>query len=227
MPKIGHDEAFGRTSFLFCGDEALFSSNAALKGFFTFEEVAIMDFITIYNRVSPRIRRIAMRHKSRLACVDEDDLYQEMCKHMWEHYRYGAGEDVNDYYIARGCEFHILNYLRTKKEKAPLSRLEDPINENGNTLKDIIPDGSEEVHRMVDRKITIDTIMNNGFTKREKEVFGLLLKGYTTREAGEQLGISHVMVVKSKKNLIKKWQRKERKPTCYPNEAKGIRLPKA
>jgi DNA-binding CsgD family transcriptional regulator len=46
--------------------------------------------------------------------------------------------------------------------------------------------------------------MNNGFSKREKDVFGLLLEGYTVREAGEKLGISHVMVVKLKNRLINK-----------------------
>jgi len=165
-----------------------------------------MDFIEVYNRVSPRIRRIAFRYRNYLADADEDDLYQEMCRYLWEHYRDGADGSVNDYYIARGCEFHILNYLRTKKEKARLSRLEDPINENGDMLKDVLSDGSESMDISVDRKIIIDTIMNNGFTKREKEVFKLLLEGYTTREAGERLGISHVMVVKSKKNLVRKWQ---------------------
>jgi len=45
--------------------------------------------------------------------------------------------------------------------------------------------------------------MNNGFSKREKDVFGLLLEGYTVREAGGKLGISHVMVVKLKNKIIK------------------------
>ena len=176
-----------------------------------------MDFMTMYKRISPRMRRIAIHYRNRLPCADVDDLYQEMCRYLWEHYKDGTPENVNDYYIARGCEFHILNYLRTHKEKAQLSRLEEPINENGDTLKEVLPDGSENIDRAVDKQITIDTIMNNGFTKREKEVFGLLLKGYTTREAGERLGVSHVMVVKSKKNLIKKWQEKEKWACPVPN----------
>ena len=71
----------------------------------------------------------------------------------------------------------------------------------------MLPSREEGVDRYLDRKITISDIKNNGFTKREKEVFSLLLEGYTVREAGDRLGISHVMVVKLKKNLIRKWQK--------------------
>lgn len=168
-------------------------------------------FQELYKRVSPRLKRIALHYRNRCQHLDEDDLFQEMCTFLWEGYRDGVGEGFTDYYIARGCELHILNYLRTHKEKVWLSRLEEPINENGDMLKDGLPCRSEDISRMADRNIAIDTITNNGFTKREKQVFGLLLKGYTTREAGKRLGISHVMVVKSRKTLIKKWQVKEKR----------------
>ena len=168
-----------------------------------------MDFTELYNRISPRLKRIAVHYRNYCPSLDADDLYQVMCCYLWEHFKDGQGMDMSDYYIARGCEFHLLNFMRLKRNREFLRSLEEPINENGDMLKDVLSDNCEDISRRVDRKITIDTIMNNGFTKREKEVFGLLLKGYTTRETGERLGISHVMVVKSKKNLIKKWQDKE------------------
>ncbi len=167
-----------------------------------------MDFETLYNRISPRLRRIARRHGNRCFPIDEDDLYQEMCCHLWSNFKSFAEPGKNDYYIARGCEFHLLNYMRINREKAKVSRLEEPVNERGDLLKDMLRDNSIDIDRSVDKKITIDNIMNNGFTKREKEVFALLLEGHTTREAGAKLGISHVMVVKSKKNLIRRWQKK-------------------
>lgn len=170
-----------------------------------------MGFNEVYSRISPRIHRIALHYRNYCPFLDADDLYQEMCKFLWEHYKDGASKDVNDYYIARGCELHILNYLRTQKEKVRLHRLEEPVNENGDMLKDILADNSEDIPVSANRNLIIDTIMNNGFTRREKEVFALLIKGYTTREIGNELGISHVMVVKSKKNLVKRWHRKEKR----------------
>ena len=44
----------------------------------------------------------------------------------------------------------------------------------------------------------IEEILNDGLTRREKEVFCLALEGLTTREIGSRLGISHVRVVKLK-----------------------------
>lgn len=166
-----------------------------------------MDFEALYNRISPRLKRIARSHNGGGFFIDEDDLYQEMCADLWEKFKEGVPEGMNDFYIARGCEFHILNYLRKKRNKSQLISLQEPINEKGDTLEDVLPSGEERIHRYLDRKITISDIKNNGFTKREKEVFSLLLEGYTVREAGSRLGISHVMVVKLKKNLIRKWQK--------------------
>ena len=74
---------------------------------------------------------------------------------------------------------------------------------NGDTLKENLPSGVESLDKTVDKKMLVDYIMNNGFSKREKDVFGLLLEGYTVREAGGKLGISHVMVVKLKNKIIK------------------------
>ena len=55
-----------------------------------------------------------------------------------------------------------------------------------------------------DRRMILEYIRGNGFTEREKEVFFLLFDGCTVREAAEKLGLSHVMVVKIRKNFIDK-----------------------
>lgn len=109
----------------------------------------------------------------------------------------------------KGCEFHILNYLRTEREKARIVSLEEPINEEGDTLKDVLPDGRESLDKFIDRKLVIEDIKNDGFSKREKEVFLLILQGYTIREIGKKLDVSHVMVIKHKQRIIKKWQKRE------------------
>ena len=153
---------------------------------------------------------MARNHNGHGSSIDEDDLYQEMCIHLWKNYKYGQPVGINEAYIVKGCEFHILNYLRKEREKVRIVSLEEPINEEGGTLKDILSDGKEPLDKFIDKDLTIEDIKNNGFTAREKEVFSLLLKGFTVREAGKELGISHVMVVKVKNRIIKKWQKKEK-----------------
>jgi len=167
-----------------------------------------MDFETLFKKISPRLKRIARNHNGHGFFIDEDDLYQEMCIHLWKNYKDGQPTGINEAYIVKGCEFHILNYLRKVREKARIVSLEKPINEEGGTLKDILPDGKEPLDKFIDRNLTINDIKNNGFSKREKEVFSLLLSGLTVRETGKELGISHVMVIKYKQRIIKKWQNK-------------------
>ncbi len=174
-----------------------------------------MDFKTLYERISPRLRirakRIATNHNGHSLFIDDEDLYQEMCIHLWKKFKDGVPAGINEAYIVRGCEFHILNYLRKEREKIRILSLDQPINENGDTLKNVLSNRAESLDRSVDTKITIEHIRNNGLTKREKEVFSLLLEGYTVRETGKELGISHVMVIKYKQRIIKKCQRRGRK----------------
>src|SRR3989338_2893173 len=163
-----------------------------------------MEFEELYERVSPRLKMIANFYNGRGISFDRDDLYQEMASHLWNNFKDGVPEGLNDTYIIKGCEFHILNYMRKEKEKVYRVSMEQPLNEKGDTLRETLSDNSERLDKRVDKKMLIDYIMNNGFSKREKEVFSLILQGYTVREAGRELGISHVMVVKLKNRLINK-----------------------
>ena len=171
-----------------------------------------MNFGILLKRISPGLKRLARRltrgHNIH-GFFDEEDLYQEMCIHLWNNFKNGVPDNLNDAYIIKGCEFYIRNYLRKKREKAYVISLEKPLNENGDTLKNILTDKREPLDRLVDKKMTIADIRSNGCNEREEKVFSLLLTGYTVREVGERLGISHVMVVKHKKKTLKKWQRKE------------------
>ena len=161
-----------------------------------------MSFNELYERIYPRLKKISSFYNGRGYSFDGDDLYQEMAIHLWNNFKNGVPEGLNDTYIIKGCEFHILNYMRKQKEKVYKISMEEPINENGDTLKENLPSGAESLDRTVDKRMLVDYIMNNGFSKREKDVFELLLEGYTVREAGGKLGISHVMVVKLKNRLI-------------------------
>lgn len=161
-----------------------------------------MGFEELYQRVSPRLKRIAGFYGRRGYSFDKDDLYQEMTSHLWDKFKLGVPEGLNDTYIIKGCEFHILNYMRKEREKIQRVSLEEPLNERGDTLRETIPSDAMPLDMSVDRKMLLDHIMNNGFSKMEKEAFGFLLKGYTVRETGQKLGISHVMVVKMKNKII-------------------------
>ena len=172
-----------------------------------------MDFETLLERVSPRLKILAKRLVNGYnihGFFDEEDLYQEMHIHLWNNFGNGVSAGLNNAYIVKGCEFYIRNYLRKKREKARILSLEKPINEYGDTLKDILPDTKEPLDSYLDRKITISAIKNNCITNKEKEVFLFILEGYTVREIGKKLDISHVMVIKYKQRIIKKWQRKDK-----------------
>jgi RNA polymerase sigma factor (sigma-70 family) len=170
-------------------------------------EVIFMGFSELFRKIEHKLRFLARKYKTMCSYFDEEDLYQEMCSYLWRTFKDGVPSHLNDTYIIRGCEFHILNYLRKEKEKIIKMSLEQELNEEGGTLKDILASREEAMDNYLDKKLTIDYIMNNGFSRREKEVFSLLIKGYTVREAGRVLGISHVMVVKLKASLVKKYQR--------------------
>ena len=166
-----------------------------------------MNFDELYKKINPKLKRIAKKHNGHGLFIDEDDLYQEMCMYLLDHYKSGMPEDVNESYIAKGCEFHILNYIRKNRCKASIVSLEQPLNDNGDTAGDIITDTAKPADELLDKEIIVEEIRNNGFSKKEKAVFFLLAEGRTAREVGERLHISHVMVLKYKKKLIKDMHR--------------------
>jgi RNA polymerase sigma factor (sigma-70 family) len=130
-----------------------------------------MDFKTLYESISPRLKQIAKTHEGYICFIDKNDLYQEMCFHLWDRFRDDKGKGFNEAYIIRSCKFHLLNYIRKKREKKIILSLEKPINKHGEGLKDILTDSKESLEIYIDKKMAIDAIKNNGFTTREKQVF--------------------------------------------------------
>lgn len=186
-----------------------FLSDEALRKGILFSVGYSMNFRELYEKISPKLKRLARVRSAHCALLEEDDLYQEACLHLWNNFREGMPEGVNESYIVKSCEFHILNYLRKKRKRVNILTMDEPINEEGGTLGDLLADDKARGEEHIDRAITIDDIRNNGFSDREKQVFSLLIKGCTVREAGRALGISHVMVVRARKSIISKWQREE------------------
>ncbi|MBU0684038.1 MAG: sigma-70 family RNA polymerase sigma factor [Candidatus Omnitrophota bacterium] len=169
-----------------------------------------MDFETLFNKIAPRLKKIAKYQNRRGFFFGEEDLYQEMCIYLWSNFKDGRPVDMNEAYIVKGCEFHVLNYLRKQRKKIKIISLDKPLDENGCTLKDFLPDSKKSVDIYVDANIAIEGIKDNVITKREEEVFALLFQGYKIREIGKKLGISHVRVIKIKRRITEKWQKKSK-----------------
>ncbi len=166
-----------------------------------------MDFKILLEKITPALKFIARKHLL-LGFYDEEDLYQEMCIYLWQHYGYGLPIGINESYVIKGCEFHIQNFLRKGRPKVMLSSLDELISPEGVRLGDIIEDKKENFGLAMADKLTVDEIKTMSLTDKERAVLSYLLKGCTVREAAGQMGISHVMVLKYKKKIIAKWRKK-------------------
>ncbi len=168
-----------------------------------------MQFKELINRISGKLKGIAYRLNGRFTFFNDDDLYQEAMSHLWIDYREGKLLDKTDSYVLQGCYFHLKNYIRKVQDKVCLVSMHTLIGEEENMeLEGILcledPKSCfEEAHN----KILIEEILNDGLTKREKEIFSFCLEGLTTREIGKILGISHVRVVKLKNRIKDKCQK--------------------
>ena len=166
-----------------------------------------MDFRILLGKITPALKHIARRHLF-YSSYSEEDLYQEMCLYLWQHYGNGLPIGINEAYVIKGCEFHIHNFLRKGRPKVVLSSLDELISPEGLTLGEILEDKKEDFRYSIDEKITVDEIISMGLTEKEKAVVSCLLKGYTVREVAKELEISHVMVLKHKKSILKKLRKK-------------------
>lgn len=164
------------------------------------------EFRELVKKFSPWIKQLASKMPTFSQSIDKDDLYQEMLFHLWERWRKGEFEDKNDAYIKGSCWFHLKNYLRKFREKAKLVSLYEPLGENGITLEELIPDQKPLITQKWDDAIFIQQMKEKELTRREKEVAELLSQGYTLREIGKRLGVSHVMVLKIKEKIAKKFK---------------------
>ncbi len=166
-----------------------------------------MDFRILLEKITPALKCVARKHLL-YGFYDEGDLFQEMCLFLWNRFSGGMPIGINEAYVIKACEFHILNYLRKGRPRASILSIDEVITPEGLKLEDVLEDKRTIYLSDADQNLSIDDIKSIGLTENEKVVFSLLLQGNTVREAAEKLGISHVMVVKYKKRIIKKWQKK-------------------
>ncbi|PIQ89369.1 MAG: hypothetical protein COV72_03240 [Candidatus Omnitrophica bacterium CG11_big_fil_rev_8_21_14_0_20_42_13] len=167
-----------------------------------------MSFEEFAKQLSPKIKALARKHAPSCGFVDQDDLFQEALIYLWIKWRSGELNDKTKSYIIKGCYFDIKNFLRKAMDSTTHISLSMPIDEDGTALGETVTDKNAVDERGRDAALLIDTIRNDGLTKREKEVFEHFLKGLNTRQIGERLGISHVRVVKLEKNIWEKTRHK-------------------
>jgi RNA polymerase sigma factor (sigma-70 family) len=162
-----------------------------------------MNFKILLEKITPALKAIARRNIL-YGFYDQDDLYQQMRLYLWHRFSDGMPIGMNEPYIIKACEFYLLNFLRKGRRTPVHLSMDMPFAEGALTLRDTIPSGCGCPADSMDSNISINEIKNKRLTDKERRVLDLILKGNTIREIASILGISHVMVLKYKKNIIKK-----------------------
>jgi RNA polymerase sigma factor (sigma-70 family) len=166
-----------------------------------------MKFGLLVKRLSPKLKGISYRLNHSLTFFNEEDLYQEALVHLWNELNAGSLNDKTDSYILQGCYFYLKNYIRTHKDKIrPFSldaHFEGEEGQNREPLS-IKDERCERFFDYLNDKLLAEVICNNGLTKKEKKLLPLFSEGLTTREIGRRVGISHVRVIKMRREISRK-----------------------
>ena len=159
-----------------------------------------VTFEGLVKRISPTLKRITYKLNGHFSFFNDEDLFQEAMIHLWVDFQKGRIQDKTDSYILQGCYFHLKNFLRKVRPKIKSVSLELLINdEDGRSVEETLLSRVNDSQNDIDylnNKFLIETIQNNGFTQRDKEIISFCAEGLTTRAMGEKLGISHVRVIK-------------------------------
>ena len=166
-----------------------------------------MSFDALVKRISFTLQRITQKLNGHFTFMDHDDLFQEAMLHLWDAFRTGTLNDKTDSYVLQGCYYHLKNYIRTVQDKAPMVSLNSIVDgEQDVALEEILEADDVGPFEYVEGKMQVEALLNSGLTQKERDVLALAMEGMTTREIGQQLGVSHVAVVKVKNKLKARYE---------------------
>jgi len=167
-----------------------------------------MSFEELIKRISPKLKGIVYKIHGAFHSFSQEDLYQEAVLQLWVDYNNGKLSDKTDSYVLQGCYFYLKNHIRTLQDKTSLMSVNMPMDEGNAQLQDIL---SSKEGAPVDEGPDMDTLMERVFkdelSRKEKEITFFYLQGWTTREIGQRLGISHVSIVKLEEKIREKCKR--------------------
>ena len=144
----------------------------------------------------PKLTALSMNIKNMPVSMERSDLIAEMELHLWKKWKNGDFTIHTDSYLIQSCWFHIKNFIRTagNRDRSTVN-LDEPFSSSDSTRYDILAD-EYDISNEIDLHIMIDSILENGLSEREKEVFLLDLEGHNLREIAAFLNISFVRVHK-------------------------------
>jgi RNA polymerase sigma factor (sigma-70 family) len=165
-----------------------------------------MSFDLLVKRISPTLQRITQKLNGHFTFMDHEDLFQEAMLHLWSDFLAGVVDDKTDSYLLQGCYYHLKNYIRKVEDKAPVVSLGSMVEDEAVRLEEILESEDITAFDYIDGKMQVEALLESGLAERERTVLALSMEGMTTREIGQQLGISHVAVVKVRNRLKARYE---------------------
>jgi len=168
----------------------------------------VVSFEELIKRLSPKLKGIAYKAHWAGYYFNNDDLYQEALLHLWNEYSSGTLSDKTDSYILQGCYFHLKNYMRTALDKVRPVSLDCPVSCGHELRLDPLAlpgaGAARDFFASLHARMLVEAIYNNGLSDKEKKFLSLFAEGLSTREIGKRFGISHVRVIKMRREIEKK-----------------------
>jgi RNA polymerase sigma factor (sigma-70 family) len=139
----------------------------------------------------------------------QKDLIQEMFVHLVRVQSAEAGHTPSWY--MKSCEFHARNHLKLGRSIDSVKRASNGVRFDDEPFDDgpSPGNGSEDQPagpiQIQGEMITQDIVsqMLPRLSDRQQQVLSLLLKGCGVREAGRELGVSHVAIIKHRKKIAR------------------------
>ena len=160
---------------------------------------------------SARTRRVIKAIAARMTrdAALRDDLFQEAVIRLWSLQQRRPGQSKSWY--LQGCKLHMLNYMnRGRSVDSPL-HVTNCVSTN---IDDLLHAGvsNEEIVENSETETSLESgicardiimVLNSRVNLMESDIISYLAQGFRMREIARTLGVSHVCVVKHRRNIAK------------------------